>query len=162
ATVRRLRLTVTLDRSLSLSTDGLQLAKLSADPIVYDAMRRGDRQVRGGPISSTNRIDMPRFKVGELVQLNFSSVSPGRSQERMARIDVVSGSTITYSGDEQIVQADATNITVAGLSVGDPGNGSSRLGIDGKAIAPNQIELSVWQPSDCASTITPVMIAVID
>jgi hypothetical protein len=159
AAVRQLRLTVTIDRNLTLSATGLQAAGLSADPIVYAAVRRADRQVRVRPISGANRIDMPRFKVGELVQLKFSSVSAGGSQQRVARIDAVSGSTITYSGDEQIVQADATGITVNRLDVADPGNGSSRLGIDGKNIAANQIEFSAWQPSDFFGT--PV-IAIID
>ena len=115
--------------------------------------------MRVRPLSGANRIDMPRFKVGELVQLNFSSASAGGAQQRVARIDAVSGSTITYSGDEQIVQADATGITVSRLDVADPGNGSSRLGIDGKTIAANQIEFSAWRPSDFFGT--PV-IAIID
>ena len=159
ATVRRLRLTVTLDRSLTLSADGLQAAKLGKDPIVYTAVRRGDRQVRVRPISGANRIDMPRFKIGELVQLNFASASAGGNQQRTARVDSVSGSTITYSADEQPVQPDALNITVIRLIAADPGNGSSRLGIEGKNIAANQIEFSVWQPSDF--TGTPV-VAIVD
>jgi len=159
ATVRRLRLTITLDRNLSLSPDGLQAAKLSTDPIVYSAVRRADRQVRVRPISGANRIDMPRFKAGELVQLKFSSVVAGGNQQRVARIDTVSGSTITYSADEQIMQPDAANLTVARLNAVDPGNGSARLGIDGKNIAANQIEFSVWKPSDF--TGTPV-VAIID
>ena len=40
AIVRRLRLTVTVDRNLTLSATGLQAALLSADPIVYAGVRR--------------------------------------------------------------------------------------------------------------------------
>ena len=159
AAVRRLRLTVTLDRNLSLSPDGTQVAKLVADPIVYAGVRRSDRQVRVRPIANGNRVDLPRFKAGELVQLNFSSASAGGNQQRVARIITVAGSTITYSDDEQIVQADAANIKVVRLDAADPKNGSARLGIDGKNIAPNQIEFSVWQPSDF--TGKPV-VAIID
>jgi hypothetical protein len=160
ATVQRLRLTVTLDRSLSLSSDGLQAAKLSADPIVYSAVRRDVRKLRVRPISGANRIDMPRFKVGELLQINFSSAKTGGPQTRLAKIDSVSGSTITYSADEPgIIQDDAATITVQRLDASDPGNGSARLAIDGKNIAPNQIEFSVWQASDFSGT--PI-IAVID
>jgi hypothetical protein len=148
ATVRRLRLTVTLDRNLSLSPDGLQVAKLRADPIVYNAVRRGDRRLRVRPISGANRIDMPRFKPGELVRIDFSSASAGGSQQRVARIEAVSGTTVDYSGDEKIVQGDAVNITVRRLTVADPGNGSARLGIDGKNVAAKQIELSAWRLSD--------------
>jgi len=159
ATVRRLRLTVTLDRSLSLSPSGLQVAKLTADPIVYTAVRRDDRKLRVRPISGPNRIDLPRFKVGELVQVNFSSASAGGSQQRVARVEAVSGSTINYSADEAIVQTDAASLTVTRLTAADPLNGSARLGIDGKSVSANQIEFSAWQPSDFAGK--PI-VAVID
>ncbi len=161
ATVQRLRLTVTLDRNLSLSPSGLQVAKLNTDPVVYSAVRRDDRKLRVRPLSGGTRIDLPRFAAGELVQVDFTSASAGGAQKRFARIDAVSGSTITYSADEQIVQADAdpATLTVTRLVAVDPGNGSARLAIDGKNVAANQIEFSVWQLGDFTGT---PLVAVID
>jgi hypothetical protein len=158
AAVSRLRLTVTLDRTLGLSPEGLQVAKLAADPIAYNAKLRGERTLRVTPISGANRIDLPRFKAGELVQINFTSGASGPPQ-RVARIESVSGSTITYSVDEATVPGDATSLTVRRLNAADPKNGSARLGIDGKKVAGNQIDLSVWQLNDFTGT---PLVAVID
>jgi hypothetical protein len=152
ATLTRLRLTITIDRILTLSASGLQAALLASDPLVYSAVWRNDRVLRVRPQVSGAQSDMPRFVVGDIVSVSFTSVSAGAgTKTRLALVTAVSGSTITYSNDEATMPADSVSVTVTRQIAADPGNGSSRIGINGTPPAANQLQFDVWQSSDFPS-----------
>ncbi|HZN09336.1 MAG TPA: hypothetical protein VFB65_21250 [Pyrinomonadaceae bacterium] len=110
AAVLRLRLTVTLSRPLTLSATGLEAVLLGPGSPVYTAVRRGDRTFRVLPSvtsgATTSGTDLPRFTVGELVQvilLSSFTFSPaaGLAFALIDRVSVVitndAGNEINYT-----------------------------------------------------------------
>ena len=77
AAVLRLRLTVTLSRNVTFGTGDLEAVLLAPVGPSYAAIRRGDRLFRVLPsvlVGTTPTLtDLPRFAVGELVQVILSS-----------------------------------------------------------------------------------------
>lgn len=142
AAVARLRLTITMSRSLTLNANGLEAVLLRPQGLVYNAIRRGDRTFRVQPnIVGANTTDLPRFAIGELVRVTWTTPTAG---ERLYRIQFVNGTTITGAADEAVIPAAVTNLSVTLLGVQDAGSGSSRLGIDGEALSATQVRFSVW------------------
>ncbi len=68
------------------------------------------------------------------------------ASERLYRVQFVNGTTLTGADDEAVIPPSVTNLTVTRLDVQDPQTGSSRLGIDGEALAPAQVRFNVWTP----------------
>ena len=142
AAVKQLRVTVTLTRNLTLGASGLEAVLLGPSGPTYTGVRRDDRIVRVQPSSGGVATDLPRFAVGELIQVQWTSPSAG---ERLYRVQFVNGATLT-GADDDVIPNTVSNVTVTRLAVQDPGTGSSRLGIDGTAPAPNQVRFNVWAP----------------
>ena len=153
AVIRRMRLTVTLTRDVPLNATGLEAVELAPTGPVYDGIQRGERVVRVRPFMGTDSTDMPRFAIGELIRVEFGG------DERLFRVQSVSGTTITCEGDDIIPPGTGT-VMVQRLTAQDPGTGSSRIGIDGEALAPNRVRFSVWAAN--AFDIGPERIGIID
>lgn len=157
AVIRRLRLTVDLDRRLPVAATNLEAALLDFDTITYTAERRGDRVLKVRPISGPNRVDLPRFSPGDLLRAQWAIA--GGTDTRLYRVVSVSGSTITCGDDAPIIPPGTAGITVTRLIVQDPATGGSRLGIEGEQGTANQITFSVWDASHFGAG---AIIAVVD
>lgn len=119
-------------------------AVLLAEGSQYEAQRLGDFEIRVIPRIGGVRVDLPRFRVGELIRASDTA----GSDERFYRITAVTanGSTITCEGDALMP---AAMVPVVGrLNVADPQTGGSRLGIAGKRINPNTLEFTIWSTQD--------------
>jgi hypothetical protein len=139
AAVLRLRLTVTLSRASTLSATGLEAVLLGAASPAYAAVRRGDRIFRvlpsvnvGGTATGT---DLPRFAVGELVQvvlLSSFTFSPAAGLT-FALIDRVSvtisndaGNNINYTFE---INDGVTALTTATTTTNAPNAPPGTIGI---------------------------------
>lgn len=142
AQIRSLRLTVTLDRRLPLTGSTVEAALLTADTLVYTAERLGDRVLRVRPQVQAARLDMPRFVVGDLVQVDFPI-----NGRRLFRIIDVLGATITGDTDAPVIPAGTAGIMVRRLFAADPTTGSARLGLNGADAGGAQMAFDVWSTS---------------
>ena len=145
ACVRRLRVTVTFSRNTALGGPGIEAVLLQTTSPPFDAVARGVNLIRVRPTTAGAPVDFPRFAAGQLVQVAWTGPTAG---ERFYRIRSVSGTVITCENDDDLPAnfAALTGLTVTSIDVADPRTGSSRLGLDGAVIAPNQIEFSAWSP----------------
>jgi len=155
AQIRRLTLTVTLDRALPITGTGLEAALITGEAanLFYDAVRVDDRVLRVRPVVAGARIDFPRFGEGELAEVQL----PGGA-ERLIRIIGVAGGTITFGDDAAIIPAGTAGITIRRLVAADPRTGTARIGING-SISGAAVTLDVWRPQDFANG---VRLAIID
>ena len=110
AVVLRLRLTITLSRTLPLSNNPLEAVRLEARGPEYAGIRRADRTFRVLPsvlVGTTPTVtDLPRFSIGELVRVEMSSSFTFTPQEALTfrlanRISIVvtnaAGNNIDYT-----------------------------------------------------------------
>lgn len=157
--IRRLRLTVTLERALPLAegTENIEASLMALDTLAYPAERIDGRVLRVRPMNGTTRIDMPRFVPGDLVAAQWGSGST--AGRRFFRVESVAGTTITCADDEDEIPPATTGITVTRLVLSDPGTGTARLGRDGLRISDTEIQFSVWDAADFAARF---ILAVID
>jgi large repetitive protein len=146
AVIRRIRLRITLERSLPVGAENLEAARLAREPLTFTADRVDDRVLRVHAVSGTTRVDMPRFAPNDLLEVLFTDPAAAAAR-RYCRVEAVTGSTITYANDEDVVPAGSTAITVTRLVVQDPATGSARLGIQGIRISNTEIQFSVWDIS---------------
>ena len=144
AQIRSLRLTVTMDRRLPFSGGAVEASLLTADTLIYVAERLGDHVLRVRPRvgAGSARLDLPRFVVGDLVQVNLPA-----GGIRLFRIVEVLGATITGEAEAPAIPAGTVGITVQRLFAADPATGSARLGLNGADAGGAEIAFDVWNPS---------------
>lgn len=139
-------------------------------------MRRIDRDLTVGNFAAVGdnltwqqirpenrRVQMPRFQVGELVEVSWGSMPPGApipvaAEFRQYRVAAVEGTTLTLADDNDPLPPITPDLLVTRLSPLDPGTGGSRVGIRGMPVGgtpgpggttlASQIQFDVWRPSD--------------
>lgn len=112
AQIASVRLTITLDRAIPLTGTAIEAAWLEADPVAYSAERIDDRVLRVTPLVGGNRLDMPRFAVGDLVKVNWGAPAI----EQVLTVTGVSGTTITGATDDLAIPAGTVGSKSAGWS----------------------------------------------
>ncbi|MGE4094563.1 MAG: hypothetical protein AB7G75_27410, partial [Candidatus Binatia bacterium] len=159
ALVTEVRLTVTLDRTITVSDSGLEAVLLQAGSPAYRALQRPgvapEVIITVLPEVAGTTVQMPRLQVGELVETTWTDPAPGGT--RRYRVTAVSGTTLTLTGDAAL-PATTNDLTVTRLVVTDPLTGSSRLGLRGEAVggtptvdgkvSTSQMRFQVWQAND--------------
>jgi YD repeat-containing protein len=164
--VRQVMLTVTCDRSLTVrdpaGNPALRIVPLVAGSPLYTAQRRAPLIVAVLPQVGGNRVHMPVFQTGELVEANWT----GAARPQQYRITAVEGTTLTLTGDLDLPAA-AANLTIQRLSPDfpkittplTPRFGSAHEGIRGEPVGTasggnvttNQFKFHVWQPNVLAA-----------
>lgn len=160
---------------LTLATSGARRVVVVTEDAGGD-MRRIDRDLTVGNFAAVGdtltwqqilpenrRVQMPRFRVGELVEVSWGSTPPGAPIPVIAgfqqyRVTAVEGTTLTLADDNIPLPPVTPDLLVTRLSPLDPGIGGSRAGIRGAPVGgvpgPNgttlasQIQFEVWRPSD--------------
>ena len=148
AVVSQVRATVTFDRDLRLGASGLQVVPLVDGSPAYRAVRQGPRLATVLPEVAATRVQMPRFREGELVEASWTGAT--RSHHYRVAADP-EGTTLALEGDDDLPAATPA-LTITRLVPGDPRTGGSRAGIEGVPVnlAPDgttrQVRFRVWQP----------------
>jgi large repetitive protein len=169
AFVRRVRLTVTLDRNLPAATNPIEAVRLDTGGFTYRALRQ---TVTGQPNVVTLRpvavtagadanVEMPRLRVDELVRANWTG---GPANGLLFRVREVDGTTLRLEGTPDLpaptpATPDPTpNLTITRLSPVAPFTlrGSSRTGRAGSFVTgtTNRVTFDVWDQGDFR-TATP-------
>jgi hypothetical protein len=170
ALITAVRLTVALDRPLSLSPSALQAVLLTKTGPTYDADRIDATTVTvlptvGRTAAATGAsTQMPRFNVGEFVALSWPG---GPATTSTYRVTAVDGTTLTLA-DGDAVPAGVL-VTATRLVPGDPGTGHFRVGTNGATAGPDavgrpQVAFDVWQPTHLpdSTAAVPTWIGIID
>ncbi len=164
ALVRRVRLSLTLDRQLPLAANGLEALPLDRVGWPYDAvplalpagsLARAGVTVRprtSQPAANT-RVQMPHFQPGELVEVNYGAA--GRRLFRIATpasdpLRPLDGTTLGLS-DDFAPAALPASVTVQRVEAvaPSPATGGSRSAINGNAIGAagvptSQVSFDLW------------------
>lgn len=170
ALITALRLTVALDRPLSLSPSGLQALKLGSTGLSYDADRIDQTTVTVLPTvgrtatAAGTATQMPRLAVGELVALSWPG---GPATTAAYRVTAVDGTTLSLAEGDPVPAGVA--ITATRLVPVDPGTGGSQVAINGAtagidAAGNTQVIFDVWTLTDLpdSSAGAPTWIGIVD
>ncbi|MBN8633748.1 MAG: hypothetical protein J0M07_00385 [Anaerolineae bacterium] len=165
ALITKVRVSVTLDRQLTLAANGLEAVPLSAVGWRYDGV---PLPVPGGSLTAAvvtvkprtsvpaanTRVQMPRFQAGDFVRVDYGAPA-GQRIFRVGTlagdaVPAVDGLTLGLSDDLAPAALPAT-VTVQRLEPGVPfpATGGSRIGIRGSAIptagtTTNRVAFDVW------------------
>jgi hypothetical protein len=131
AIVKRIEMTLQIDRDLTLDSSGLKLVNLTVSGPRYDAVQLSARAIVVMPTVSagTIRVQMPRFFPGEIVRL----LGPG-ALSRFFRVADVAGSRLTLEGDLDI-PAGSTSLTIEKMLPTNPGTGGPYSAIEGVPVS---------------------------
>jgi large repetitive protein len=147
AVVRALRVTVTLDRSVSLGSAGLKVVGLQATGPTYRGTATSGTEVVVEPSIDVGgtAVDWPFFRAlpGDLVSVRTGGTTTAY------RVDSVNGGVLTLTGGPAMTAGPAT---VRRLDVTEPGTGSPYLGLNGgQSGADTTVDVDVWTVGVLAS-----------
>lgn len=154
AVVRRIRTTVTFDRSHDLSAEGLQLVELSETGHSYhgrtlDAstvLAEGVIDDPGG--AGTLAVPFPRFEVGDVVAVRDRGAGTVLDHYRVTSVD---GGRLAL--DDGAALPPASDVFVQHLETSDPANGGPFIGIAGASPASGPTTTAafdVWTSAEVA------------
>lgn len=166
ALIRRVSLTVTLDRNLNLGANNLQIVPLEPAGPVYRAEAQA---IPGGShvmalitvrpettiAGTVERIQMPRFQAGELVLVSWGAGGADTRRYRIAApagdpVPAIDGTTLGLLDDAALPAPFPADLSVQRLQPArpNPPTGSSRIALRGTPAAAggtNAATFEVWQ-----------------
>jgi len=154
--VKAIHAVTTFQSTLSVAETGLEMVPLRNGSPLYSALRRGDFEITVLPEVAGDRVEMPEFSKGELVEVGWTGLNPFL----LYRVSDADGTTLSLAGDQKIASTIPAGNPVPGLTIrrlvpDDPETGGSRCGLLGEPVGgvpagdkveTTQIRFAVWNP----------------
>ncbi len=157
AVVFSIAVQVQFDRNIPAQLPDLRMAALGPGGPVYTSVVNADGTLTATPSVGGTAVEMPRFGVGEVVEVTGG----GLAAATLYAVTAVAGCTLTLSGPSPLTAGAATVQRMIPVSAPGPAalpsspadapaNGTPWAGIRGTPVAgtPTDVTFTVWRPDD--------------